>query len=690
MTTTPSILITPSTTTFTLDPDQQAAVNAPLDTPVLVLAGAGSGKTAVLTARIAWLINEGMDPRRILATTFTRAAAQEIKDRVSKVVGPNGQDIEAGTIHSFCLRLLKAYVRPVTVLENGQQRRLIQDAVKDAYEAMGIPERDKRRLGWKYWAGWIEFLRFNSKAALVAQMEASRPGFMYTSTFSQIAIRAADNYLRAKGSMYDFSDMLLKADKLLENPEIREATQLRYSAVLVDEFQDTDRTQLHILSTVADGKRLFAVGDPDQSMYKFRMARPEENIFGFKSTFQDATVIKLGTNYRSTQRIVQHGKDLIHQNYLLPDRAEYEKALTARPDAPEGLEVFTAYHHDSKAETKWLVGEIQKLLADGSKPQDIYVVGRINALLALPERALSQASIPAVSAVGCYWDNPRVVDVVSYMALAHNTADDNAFLAVYDIPSPAWDLTTRRLGRRFIEELESGHSAPNLWARGLSGAGLWGKMEASIPAQKPFRQRAIRDLVEYVEEIREDMADLPLADVVERLVKEYQQYWIRREGEDAVEDLEVLEVLPEIMSSYPTFMQFANMVTGVRAAAKKANGAEAVVLSTVHRVKGLERPTVFAIGMSEGLLPHWLATGDAIETANGPLSRAIMPPSPFDGAVEDERCAAYVLVTRAKERLYLSGSRRAGKKLEMAASRFIQEMGLAAPELPPELEADNG
>ena len=360
-------------------------------------------------------------------------------------------------------------------------------------------------------------------------------------------------------------------------------------------------------------------------------------------------------------------KALIHHSYLNEGRALYEKNLRVNDRAEQGVGIVASYHWSAGDEAKWMLEQIGGLLQNGCRPEDIYVLHRTNAGLALPEELLSNTGIPNVSTSGSYWQNGSVQEVLGIVKLAYDSDNDEAFQLVYDIPSPQWELSTRRLGRVFLKEVEEQGQ----------GTSLWAKMLSILPMARPFRRKGIVDFMNYIDRIKFALAHQALTDVVAEVAADYSEYLKKREGPDAVEELEILEPLPFMVARYPDWPSFIAMTKQLSEAASLRKMETSVVLSTIHRVKGLERKVVFGVGMSEGILPHWMATGESIATAKrSSFSRDGMPPSSYNGRIEDERCAAYVLLTRAKEQLYLSGVRVSGAKVKLPPSRFIWEMEL--------------
>jgi len=287
-----------------LDEQQRAAVLAPTDQPILVIAAAGSGKTTVLTSRTAHLVKAlEYDPSSIIVTTFTRAAASELKSRLSTLIGTwAARKIQASTIHSLCLTILRGHLRQVDIIDRAVQRRIIEEAANDAYMARGIKQGDKRRLGWRYWAGWVDWAKTNGRInpnGFLNHMKSSRPHAVGNKLLADIASEVTKSYDRAKGPLYDFTDILTKTRDLLDDPAILSGVQERYRYCLIDELQDTSLLQMSILSKLGGNKHIFGVGDGSQALYAWNGASPEENIFGWLDRFPNGQVYPLSTNYRT-------------------------------------------------------------------------------------------------------------------------------------------------------------------------------------------------------------------------------------------------------------------------------------------------------------------------------------------------------------------------------------------------------
>ena len=317
-----------------------------------------------------------------------------------------------------------------------------------------------------------------------------------------------------------------------------------------------------------------------------------------------------------------------------------------------------------------MLATIQHLIArEAYRPQDFFVLARIRASLASIEEKLVFANIPAVSKGGSYWDNKLVNEVLELVRFGIDEAiDDATYSTVFDIPIlTGWSGTTRKLGAKYLDDLTA------LFQQGVGS--IWDAMLTSKPHQTPYRRKGVDDIIEMRRILYDRARQYSLPDYLNTVVSGYSKYYMRRYGPEGEEALEVLDPLLRFASDAKSWDGLLALKTRMLSASISAKAKEeAVVLSTIHGVKGLERPVVFGIGLSEGVLPHWLVTGDEVLIAGVERSREDLPPSSYDGDIEDERCAAYVMCTRAQERLYLSGAWQIGGKTELRPSRFLDEL----------------
>ena len=611
----------------TLNPDQLAAVTA--EGSALVLAGAGSGKTRVLTTRIAWLIQTGqVSPHAVLAVTFTNKAAKEMLTRLSAMLPINTRGMWIGTFHGLCNRLLRAHHREAglpqlfTILDSSDQL----SAVKRCLKALNVDTEkyDPRKVQ--------SFINQNKEAGLRAeQVEAWDP---YSRRLTDY-YAAYDEQCRREGCV-DFAELLLRAYELLNrNALLREHYQQRFRHILVDEFQDTSRLQYQWLKQLkAADSALFAVGDDDQSIYAFRGANVG-NMGLLMDELQIAAPIKLTRNYRSVSTILDAANAVIAHN-----RGRLGKDLWTEVGRGEPIRHFQAW--DDSEEARFVVEEVQALKREGEAYTDMAVLYRSNAQSRGLEHALFSAAIPYRVYGGLrFFERAEIKHALAYLRLAANPEDDNAFLRVVNFPA-------RGIGARSLETLDAD-------AR-TGGMSLWA---AACTAGKKFA-----GFVLLVEDLRKDTAGLPLPEVVEHVVAKsslLEHYRNEKDGQDRVDNLEELANAAAAYAaesddqSLETFLAHAALEAGEHEAAQ---GQDAVQLMTVHAAKGLEFHSVFITGLEEGLFPHENAMSEA-------------------GGEEEERRLMYVAVTRARRRLTLTHAQMRmlhGQTRYGLPSRFLEEI----------------
>ncbi len=630
------------------NPDQRDAVLS-TDGPVLILAGAGSGKTRVIVHRIAHLIQDkGVPGERILAVTFTNKAAEEMRGRVEILLGGTPPRTWLLTFHSFCVRLLRreavaAGLSPSFVIWD-QDDQLA--AVKAALAALDLSEKlhPPRRV----------LSRISARKNAGRDREAQDDSFG-ESQLAAIASRYEEGLERA--SALDFDDLLLRSVALLENrPEVCLAWQRRFQYLLVDEYQDTNRVQYSLVRLLAGtAGNVTVVGDEDQSIYSWRGA-DIQNLLDFEHDFPGARVLRLEENYRSSQRILDAASAVVSRNAR-------RKGKTLRATKPGGEPVRLHTASDEFEEAAFVVEEIA-----GRRESRNAVLFRMNAQSRLFEEALLRLRIPYVVIGGVsFYERREVRDVLSYLRLAQNPGDDAAFRRVLNVPP-------RGLGEKTLAVLQRLAAERRL---GLSGA-LDAVIEESLLA--PRLLLALRRFREILETVRSDASRLTLKGLLERtlVLSGYSAALAEdnsQESEDRLQNLAELlqaaadfetrredETEPELpQGCLAAFLDRVALLSDV----DKARGDAPVLLLTLHSAKGLEFDNVFLVGMEEGLLPHSRSLLDA------------------DG-VEEERRLGYVGMTRAKQRLTLSWARSRG----VFGQRRLQERSRFLDEIPSEhLEA---
>ncbi|HQN65490.1 MAG TPA: 3'-5' exonuclease [Methylophilus sp.] len=627
-----------------LNDKQLEAVTLP-NQSALILAGAGSGKTRVLTTRIAWLIQTGqVSPMGLLAVTFTNKAAKEMLTRLTSMLPINTRGMWVGTFHGLCNRLLRAHHReaglPSTfqILDTADQL----SAIKRVMKAMNV---DDEKYPPKQVMGYInsckeEGLRAHQVEAYDAHSQKLREIY-----------EAYDAQCNRDG-VADFAELLLRCYELLErDARIRTHYQSRFRYILVDEFQDTNRLQYLWLKLLAgQGNSLFAVGDDDQSIYAFRGARVS-NMVDFQRDFAVQNIVKLEENYRSHSNILDAANAIIAHN-----KDRLGKNLWTSAGKGEPVRVYEAYNDTEEAQ--YIVDEISMLHREGIELGDIALLYRSNAQSRILEHALFTANLPYRVYGGLrFFERAEIKHALAYMRLIANANDDTALLRVINFPA-------RGIGARSLEQLQEAALQQNcsLWQAAVNKVGE-GKLGG----------KGIEGFVALIRHMVDQAYGVSLAETVELAttlsgLKAY--YQNEKEGEDRIENLEELVTaavaftnqdfgnhhnVDEELDLMTQFLNHASLEAGEHQAEV---GREALQLMTVHAAKGLEFHTVFISGLEEGLFPHEQAAYE-------------------HGGLEEERRLMYVAVTRARQRLYLSYAQSRmlhGQVRYGIASRFLDEI----------------
>ncbi|MFZ5548019.1 MAG: UvrD-helicase domain-containing protein [Pseudomonadota bacterium] len=655
-----------------LNPEQLAAVTLPHE-PALILAGAGSGKTRVLTTRIAWLLQTGqVSPGGVMAVTFTNKAAKEMLTRLGAMLPVNVRGMWIGTFHGLCNRFLRAHWKLANlpqafqILDSGDQL----SAVKRVIKALNVDEERfvPKQVTW-FIAGCKE--------------EGQRPQHVEIrdgQTQKLVEIYQAYEDQCQREGVVDFAELMLRTYELLrDNAALREHYQRRFRHILVDEFQDTNRLQYAWLKMFA-GKEsaIFAVGDDDQSIYAFRGAQVG-NMGDFEREFQVRHLIKLERNYRSFGNILDTANHLISHN---AHRLGKNLRTEAGPGEPVRVQESTSDYN----EAQWLIEEAQALHRSGLPRREIAVLYRSNAQSRVLESALFNSGIPYRVYGGLrFFERAEVKHALAYLRLVENPNDDTSYLRVVNFP-------TRGIGARTLEQLQdvARSSGRSLWQ---SASAIGGKAGANLAAFHAL-----------IDRLRATTHGMTLRDIIEQMLQAsglVDFYRTEKEGADRIENLEELvnaaeafvtqegfgkdavalpvdeqspgviapglpvapaavDVTPdaetgEIISPLAAFLTHAALEAGDNQAQA---GQDALQLMTVHSAKGLEFDAVFITGLEEGLFPHENSLSDG------------------DG-LEEERRLMYVAITRARQRLYLSFSQTRmlhGQTRYNVKSRFFDEL----------------
>lgn len=629
---------------FELNPPQREAV-LHTEGPLLILAGAGSGKTRVITHRIAYLIGElNIPPPKILAVTFTNKAAEEMRERVVKIVGGRERGVWVGTFHATCVKILRKSATHVAlpssfvIYDEGDQLSLLRECLKE----LDLSERVIH-------PGVVRARISRAKNDLLTPAEfAAQAGDYLDERVAKIYYRYQAALTRS-GAL-DFDDLLMETVRLfMERPAILGAYQELWRYIMVDEYQDTNHAQYRLIRLLTERhQNLAVVGDDDQSIYRWRGA-DLSNILDFERDYPLCKVIRLEQNYRSTQRILDAASSVIVRN-----RGRKIKQLWTENEIGEAVGFYHA--RDEAEEATFIVETMRHLtVEEGYGLNDFAVFYRVNAQSRVLEDTLRRVVIPYVIVGGLrFYERKEIRDLMAYLRLIANPADSVSFLRAVNVPP-------RGIGRTSLDRL-SGFAA----ARGLS---LWEACRA-MEGERFLAARQLKALQEFrllIERFIARLSELSVPDVVSALLHET-GYVAQLEEEGTPEALSRIENLQELVSAAqdfarrsddPSLQGFLDMVallTDVDEGMKEARGK--VTLMTLHMAKGLEFPVVFIAGMEEGVFPHARAYTDPEE-------------------LEEERRLCYVGMTRAKRRLFLTSAvqrRLYGGESFNLPSRFLEEI----------------
>lgn len=618
-----------------LNPEQRAAIELPPQS-ALILAGAGSGKTRVLTTRIAYLISTGqVSPSGIMAVTFTNKAAKEMVARLSAMLPINTRGMWIGTFHGLCNRMLRAHYReanlPQTfqILDSGDQLSAIKRVMKELnVDDEKFPPREMQ---W-FICGNKEDGR---RAANVEAYDAY--------TRRKVEVFAAYDAQCQREGVVDFSELLLRCYELLSrNPPLREHYQARFKHILVDEFQDTNPLQYRWLKLLAgQNNAVFAVGDDDQSIYAFRGANVG-NMQELLRDFRVESVIKLEQNYRSHGNILDAANALISRN-----AGRLGKNLWTAEHKGEPLRVYEAPTDSDEA--RFIVEEIQQLKRDGVNLSEIALLYRSNAQSRVLEHALVSAGLSYRVYGGLrFFERQEIKHALAYLRLMENTDDDNALLRIINFPA-------RGIGARSVEQLQEAAKQHNTTLYDAA-ARMGGKVTAFIG---------------LIEQLRDTTKGLPLPEVVDHMLThsglnthyeaEKSSPAKRREAEERLANLNELITAATMFvhenedDSLTSFLTHAALEAGEHQA---GDSEDALHLMTVHAAKGLEFHTVFITGLEQGLFPHQNSVNQ-------------------EGGLDEERRLMYVALTRARRRLYLTFAQSRmlhGQVQYGMASGFLREL----------------
>ena len=613
-----------------LNDKQREAVEWP-DGPLLVLAGAGSGKTRVLTTKLAYLVNEKeVNPYNILAITFTNKAAKEMKERAFKMLGNDAYKMQISTFHSLGLFLIRenydklGFEKNFTILDSDDSLTIIKKILKD----MNLDPKVYNPRA----------IRNKISSAKNELMDSNYYSRFANSEYEEIVLDVFRRYEQKvlKNNSMDFDDLLLLPIKLFKKyPEVLEKYQDRFRYILVDEYQDTNEAQYILIKMLsAKYKNICVVGDLDQSIYGFRGAN-FRNILNFEKDYPDAKVVPLEENYRSTGNILNVANDIIKHN-----KQRKEKNLWTRNSNGPKIRYHRAY--DEKDEASYVMEEIKKLIINGEPKSSIAVLYRTNAQSRNMEEALLRENIPYKVVGSFYFYNRKEIkDLISYLKLIYNPNDDVSLMRVINVPK-------RQIGPKTIENLAS-----KALEKGVS-------LYEAIDGGKELEFKKL------IEKLKKESENISLTELAEMILVES---GMRKELEssktiDAEIRLENLEEFKSITKNFEenngviSLEEFLLEISLVSDMEEHKNNNDVVTLMTIHSAKGLEFDHVFIIGLEEGLFPH----SNCLDSSD---------------EIEEERRLCYVAVTRAKKTLTLVNAKRRmlyGNTNANPPSRFISEI----------------
>ncbi len=613
--------------------------------PLLILAGAGSGKTRVITNRIAYLVKEkGVNPKSILAITFTNKAAAEMRERIEGLVGMDAGGAWISTFHSACVRILRMYSHLIgydnnfTIYDTDDQKTVIKNICKKF-------EIDTKRFKEKWFMGQIS----SAKDELISesQFELDASGDFYLEKVARVYTEYQKELKR--NNAFDFDDLIVKTVELFkQHPDILERFQERFRYISVDEYQDTNTAQFVFVSLLAKKyQNICVVGDDDQSIYKFRGANIG-NILNFEKVFPKAKVIRLEQNYRSTQNILDAANSVIQNN-----KNRKAKKLWTENDAGAMIKLF--HVENAYVEAERVVNQIKEFTDEGYKLNDCACLYRTNAQSRALEEAFLRANIPYKIVGGVnFYQRKEIKDVLAYLKTIDNARDDIAVRRIINVPKRGLGTAAVNAVQRVADDREI-----NFFAAIDDGVneGLFGK-----PGEK------LREFRNMIEDLKESATQITLHELMDEVL-EKSGYLKELEAENTVEAQTRIENIDELINkavSYedsaddPSLSGFLEEVSLIADIDSWSPDSDYVSLITVHSAKGLEFTNVFLCGMEDGLFP---------------MNAAICSEDETD--LEEERRLAYVAITRARKNLIITASRMRmvrGETMVSIISRFVREI----------------
>ncbi|MBS4209576.1 DNA helicase PcrA [Bacillus sp. FJAT-50079] len=628
-----------------LNSEQKEAVKT-TDGPLLIMAGAGSGKTRVLTHRVAYLmVEKGVNPYNILAITFTNKAAREMKERIRQIMGGAAEDVWISTFHSMCVRILRrdidrlGYNRNFTILDTTDQLSVIRNILKDK-------NIDPKKFEPRAILGSIS----SAKNELITAEEYARQSGGY---YGQVISDVYTEYQKRlrRNSALDFDDLIMITIQLFERvPEVLEFYQRKFQYIHVDEYQDTNRAQYMLVKLLAMRlKNLCVVGDSDQSIYRWRGA-DIANILSFEKDYPNAQMIILEQNYRSTKKILQAANEVIQNNFN-------RKPKNLWTDNDEGQKIVYYRADGEQTEAQFVTGKIQELIRSGKRAlSDFAVLYRTNAQSRVIEEVLLKSNIEYNIVGGTkFYDRKEIKDLLAYLRLIANPDDDISLQRAINVPK-------RGIGATSIDKIANyaqDHDISLFQALNeIDFVGLTGRAANAAAA--------FHGLIKNYTQMQEFLS---VTELVEEVIEKsgYKEMLLAEKSLEAESRLENINEFLSVTKSFEdgsddksliAFLTDLALVADIDKLDEDGTPGEAITLMTLHSAKGLEYPVVFLIGMEEGVFPH---------------SRSLME----EEEMEEERRLAYVGITRAEEELYITNAQMRtlfGRTNMNPVSRFINEI----------------
>lgn len=637
---------------------EQKKAGAKVNGPLLILAGAGSGKTRTITYRIAYMIQElGISPYSILAVTFTNKAAKEMRERVENLIGEDGKRAMISTFHSFGLRLLRVYSKIIgydsnfTIYDTDDQKKVVKGIMKqlviknkDLTEGKIVSRISKLKEDGISPEEYEKDHRFEPDANIIYEI-----------------YKRYNQTLKENNGM-DFSDILTNTYKLLENREVLEKLQEKFKYIMVDEYQDTNNIQYKIINKIAAKYRnICVVGDENQSIYGFRGA-DIRNILDFEKDYPDAVVIKLEENYRSTKIILDAANEVIKNNKTSKDKKLWTKKVS-------GDKIILKPCSDGRDEVNFVIEEIVEMRKDGRRYNDFTILYRTNAQSRLFEEGFLRYNIPYKVFGGMqFYQRAEIKDILAYLSVINNTRDGINLDRIINVPK-------RKIGDKTIEKIKNYAEE-----KGLSIYDSLKEAE-NIPGLSSAVTEKLKEFSNMMAELEEFSFELPVSELFDEVIKKVGYFsYLNSSYDDAESRIENVEELKnsiielENVVDNLTLREYLENVSLVSATDDLDSEREYVKLMTIHNAKGLEFPVVFLVGMEDEIFPN--TTKVMIDNES----------------LEEERRICYVAITRAEEKLYISHAAMRymyGQMDYRTRSRFVDEIPAELLELKrtPEMEA---